>query len=106
MIVKFLYHSKNSVIAKIEIFGMHNNFRYDSENSSITKFWHCSALFHCSLLLLFPLHYSISFFFDILHFWLTEIDRIPYEIDGNQIEFVMIGLTWRFGFQFLQKLQK
>ena len=34
MIEKFRYHSEN--------FAMHNNFRYDSEFSSIAKFWHCS----------------------------------------------------------------
>ena len=34
MIAKFHYHSEFSVIAKIEIFAMHSNFRYDSENSS------------------------------------------------------------------------
>ena len=76
MIEKFRYHSENSVIAKNEIFTMHSNFPYDSENSaiakienfamhsnfryhsefsSIAKFWHCYALFHCSLLLIFPL---------------------------------------------------
>ena len=66
----------------------------------------CWLLFHCSLLLLFTLYYSISSCFDILHSRLAEIDRKPYEIDGNQPEFVMIGLTRRFGFQFLQKLQK
>ena len=33
MIAKFCYHSKILVIAKIEIFSMHSNFRYDSEFS-------------------------------------------------------------------------
>ena len=33
MIAKFRYHSENSVTAKIEIFAMHSNFRYDSEFS-------------------------------------------------------------------------
>ena len=33
MIAKFRYHSENSVIEKIENFGMHSNFRYDSEFS-------------------------------------------------------------------------
>ena len=33
MIVKFRYHSENSIIAKIEIFAMRSNFRYDSEFS-------------------------------------------------------------------------
>ena len=93
MIAKFRYHGENSVIAKIEIFAMHSNFRYDSEISSVARFWHYSALFHCSLLLLFPLHYSISSCFDILHSQLVEIDRKPYEIDGNQPDFVMIGLA-------------
>ena len=109
MIAKFLYYSEKSVIAIIEIFAMHSNFRYDSENSSVANFgtvphW---LLFHCFFLrLLFPLLYSISSSFDILHSRLAEIDRKPYEIDGNQPDFVMIGLTRRFGFQFLQKLQK
>ena len=31
MIAKIRYHRENSVIAKIEIFAMHSNFRYDSE---------------------------------------------------------------------------
>ena len=105
MIAKFRYHRENSVIAKIENFAMHSNFLYDSENSNVTKFWHCSSLFHCFLRLLFPLLYSISSSFDVLHSRLAEIDRKPYEIDGNQPDFVMIGLTRRFGFQFLQKLQ-
>ena len=102
----FRYHNENSVIAKIENFSMHSNFHYDSENSSVAKFWHSSSLFHCFLRLLFPLHYSISSSFDILHSRLAEIDKNTYEIDGNQPDFVMIGLTRRFGFQFLQKLQK
>ena len=102
------YHSKNSVITKIENFAMHSNFRYDSENSNVAKFWHFSSLFHCFLRLLFPQLYSISSSFDILHSHLAEIDRKSYEIDGNQRDFVMIGLTRRFGFQILQKkkLQK
>ena len=109
MIAKFRYHSENSVIAKISIFAMHSNFHYDSENSSVANFgtvphW---LLFHCFFLrLLFPLLYSISSSFDILHSQLAEIDRKPYEIDGNQPDFVTIGLTLRFSFQFLQKLQK
>ena len=93
MIEKFHYHSENSVIEKIENFTMHSNCRYDSKNSNEEKFWHCSSLFRCFLRLLFPLLYSISSRFDILHSWLAEIDRISYEIDGNQLGFVMIGLT-------------
>ena len=89
----FRYHSENSVIATIENFAMHSNFRYDSETSSVAKFWHCSSLFHCFMRLLFPLLYSISSSFDILHSRLAEIDRKPYEIDGNQPDFVMIRLT-------------
>ena len=46
MIAKFRYHSENSVIAKIENFAMHNNFRYDSENSSCSEF---SLFRHCSI---------------------------------------------------------
>ena len=42
MIAKFRYHSENLAIAKIEKFAMHSNFRYDSEFSSVAKFWHCS----------------------------------------------------------------
>ena len=103
MIAKFRYHSKNSVIAKIENLAMHSNFRYDSENSNVAKFCHCSSPFHCFLRLLFPLLYSISSSFDILHSRLGEIDRKSYEIDGNQPDFFMIGLTRQFGFQFLQK---
>ena len=84
----------------------------DSEISSCSEIFpagtvhQCWLLFHYSLLLLFTLHYSISSCFDIIHSQLAEIDRKPYEIDGNQPDFVMIGLTRRFGFQFLQKLQK
>ena len=106
---EFRYHSENSVITKIEIFSMHSNFRYDSENSNVANFGTVShwLLFQCFFLrLLFPLLYSISSSFDILHSRLAEIDRKPYEIDGNQPDFVMIGLARRFGFQFLQKLQK
>ena len=44
MIAKIRYHSENSVMAKIEIFAMHSNFRYDSEFPSVAKFWHCSSL--------------------------------------------------------------
>ena len=83
--------AKIPVIATIENFAMHNNFRYDSENSSVAKFWHCSSFFHCFLRLLFPLLYSIYSRFDILHFRLAKIDRKPYEIDGNQPEF---GYDW------------
>ena len=101
MIAKFCYHSENTVTTKIEIFAMHSNFRYDSENSSVAKFLHCSSLFHCFLRLLFPLYYSISSCFDSLHCRLAEIDKNTNEIDGNQPDFVMIGLTRRFGFQFL-----
>ena len=93
MIAKFFYHSENSVIEKIENFAMHSNFRYDSENSNVAKFWHYSSPFHRFLRLLFPLLYSISSSFDILHSRLAEIDRKSYEIDGNQPDFVMIGLT-------------
>ena len=75
MIANFRYPSENTVIAKIEIFSMHSNFRYDSENSSVAKFWHCSSLFHCFMRLLFPLHYSISSCFNILHSRLVEIDK-------------------------------
>ena len=60
---------------------------------------------YCGTNQLFPLHYSISSCFDILHSRLVELIKKPYEIDGNQPDFVMIGLTRRFGFQFLQKLQ-
>ena len=93
MIAKFRYHRENSVIGKIENFAMHSNFRNDSENSSVAKFWHCSSLWHWFLRLLFPLLYSISSSFDVFHSPLDEIDRKPYEIDGNQPDFVMIGLT-------------
>ena len=85
------------------------NFAY-SEISSCSKIFivgtvhQCWLLFHCSLLLLFMLHYSISSCFDILHSRLAKFDRKPYEIDGNQPDFIMIGLTRRFSFQFLQKL--
>ena len=89
----FLYHSENSVIAKIENLSMHSNFLYYRENSSVAKFWHCSSLFHCFLRLLFPLHYSISSSFDILYSRLAEMDKNAYKIDGNQPDFVMIGLT-------------
>ena len=106
MIAKFRYHSENSVIEKIENFAMHSNFRYDSENSNVAKFWHYSSLIHCFIWLLFPLHYSISSSLDIFHSQLAEIDKNTYEIDENQPDFVMIGLTRRFGFQFLQNLQK
>ena len=41
--------------------------------------------------LLFPLHYSISSSFDILHSRLAEIDRKPSEIDENQPDF---GYDW------------
>ena len=93
MIEKFRYRSENTIIAKIEIFTMHSNFCYHSEFSNVAKFWHCSLLFHCFLRLLFPLHYSISSNFDILHSRLAEIDKNTYELDGNQPDFVMIGLT-------------
>ena len=70
-------------------------FRYHSEISSVAKFWHCSSLATVPLLpaAFITLHYSISSCFDILHSRLAEIDRKPYEINGNQPEFVMVGLT-------------
>ena len=70
------------------VFAMIAKFRYHNENSAIAKFQHCTSCW-----LLFPLLYSISSSFDILHSRLAEIDRKPYEIDGNQLDFVMIGLT-------------
>ena len=90
MIAKFRYNSENSVIAKIENFAMHSNFSYDSENSNVAKFWHCLSLFHSFLRLLFPLLYSISSSFDILHWRLAAIDRKSFEVDGNQPDIVMI----------------
>ena len=98
MIAKFHCHSENTVIAKIENFAMHCNFRYDSENSSCSEF---SLFRHCSIASCG--YYSLCnipflLFFYILHSRLAEIDRKPYEIDGNQPDFVMIGLTRRFGF--------
>ena len=87
MIAKFRYHRENSVIAKIENFAMHSNFRYDSEFSSIEKFWHCSLpnvplllaathLIHVFLLsFLFMIFFSSYFVFVmlsptiILHAW-------------------------------------
>ena len=74
------------------------NFHYRRKIRYVANFcyWHCSSswlLFNCSLLLLFTLHYSISSRFDIPHYRLVKIDRKPYEIDENQPDFVMIGLT-------------
>ena len=77
---KFRYHRENSVIDEIEIFAMHSNFCYDSENSSVANFGTVShwLLFPCFFLrLLFPLLYSISSSFDILHSRLAEIDGKP-----------------------------
>ena len=90
--------TKNRAVGRVGIFA--------AEKFATGTVHQCWLLFHCSLLLLFPLHYFISSCFDILHSRLVEIDRKPYEVDGNQPDFVMIGLTRRFGFQFLQKLQK
>ena len=98
--------------AEAENFAISGEFRYIakislySEISSCGKIFtvgtihQCWLLFHRSMLLLITLHYSISSCFDILHSRLAEIDRKPYEINGNQLDFVMIGLTRRFGFQF------
>ena len=70
------------------------NFRYGGEFRYITKLQACSKIFSTVHgWLLFPLLYSISSSFEILHSRLAEIDRKPYEIDGNQPDFVMIGLT-------------
>ena len=97
--------TKNEVVwitkHDVENFTMHSNFRYiakicyDSENFAIernflriAKFQHCTSSW-----LLFPLLYSISSSFDSLHSRLAEIDKKPYEIDGNQPDFVMIRLT-------------
>ena len=65
-------------------------FCYDSENSSVAKFCF-NTVHHCSIA---PCcYYSFSSCFDIFHSRLAEIDRKPYEIDGNQPDFAMIGLT-------------
>ena len=82
----FCYIAKFPVVAKFSLLALFINVGY------------CSIAPHC--------YYSISSCFDILHSQLAEIDRKPYEIDGNQPDVVMIGLTRRFVFQFLQKLQK
>ena len=120
---EILMHVKISLCSEIEPhsenFAIVAKFRYYCENFAILAKFHyyseivldgtvhqCWLLFHCSLLLLFTLHYSISSCFDILHSRLAEIDKNTYEIDGNQPDFVMIGLTQRFGSQFLKKLQK
>ena len=63
MIVKFHYHRKNTIIAKIEIFAMHSNFRYDSKNSIVAKFWHCSSLATVPLLLVAFIHTTLFHFF-------------------------------------------
>ena len=62
MIAKFRYHSENLAIATIENFAMHSIFRYDSEISSVAKFWHCSSLTTVPLL-------PASFFFYFLLFF-------------------------------------
>ena len=83
------------------------SFRYDCEIFAIpAKFSQCIAKFtvlspaaivplaSCRYYYSFPassLHCSISSSFDILHSWLAEIDRRPYEIDGNQPNF---GYDW------------
>ena len=85
---EFCYKQNFRYIAKISLY---------TENSSVAKF--CF-----STVPLLPAATIPSSCFDILHSRLAEIDRKPYEIDGNQPDFVMIGLTQRFGFQFLQKL--
>ena len=64
------------MIAKIRY---HEKIRYHSEILQRSEFHHCSC--HC----------SISSSFDILHSRLAEIDRRPYEIDGNQPDF---GYDW------------
>ena len=70
------------------------NFLYGGEFCNISKLQACSEIFSTVHgWLLFPLLYSISSSFEILHSRLAEIDRKPYEIDGNQPDFVMIGLT-------------
>ena len=73
MIAKIRYDRENSAIAKIENFAMHNNFRYDSEFSSVAKFWHCSSLLATVPLLPATTHlihvFLLSFpFSDILFF--------------------------------------
>ena len=109
---KFHYASKFSLCSEISLcreISLHSENLLCSEFSSVVKFWHCSSLLATVPLLPAALIHTALFYsscFDILHSRLAEIDRKPYEIDGNQPDFVMIGLTRRFGFQFLQKLQK
>ena len=77
MIAKIRYHSENSVIAKIDIFALHSNFCYDSENFSVANFgtvrhW---QLFHLLLFSLLPaathlIHvFLLSFPFSNLYFF-------------------------------------
>ena len=102
LLVKFWLHSENSLVAKFRYIAKIcyvEKFRYIAKFSACSEIFtadivhQCWLLFHCSQLLLFALHYSISSCFDILHSQLVEIDRKPYEIDGNQPDIVMIGLT-------------
>ena len=65
MIAKIRYDSENLVIAKIEIFAMHGNFRYDSEFSSEAKFWHYSSL---AIVPLFPVAFIHTALFHFLLF--------------------------------------
>ena len=55
--------------------------------------FHCSDTVPLLLAATIPLLYSIYSSFDLLHSRLAEIDKNTYEIDGNQPDFVMIGLT-------------
>ena len=57
---------------------------------------------YCSIAPTATIPFLLALIFFILS--LLKLIKKPYEIDGNQLDFVMIGLTQRFGFQFLQKL--
>ena len=78
---------KNIGIAKIQIFAMHSNFRYDSENFAIiAKFLLSLRKFRYAIAKLMCLHAAscISSSLIVLHPRLDEINEKSYELDINQ----------------------
>ena len=93
---EILLAKRNFHIAKISL-GL-RNFRYDCEIFAIlAKFFAIIAkILVCSCFSALLLHHFLHFSFItlpsiILHSRLAEIDRRPYEIDGNQPGF---GYDW------------
>ena len=69
MIEKFLYHSENSAIAKIENFSMSGDFRYIAKIQVVANFHCLGTVHHCSIASCgYYSHCSIPFLLALIFF--------------------------------------